>query len=120
MQKLRVDLDRLPRPVLMVLIIVVLISVIYLRFINPGIISNLVSSALENNPLLFVIILLVSISGFVSTSLWLIRYGKKQGGIGKLLSLSVALRLGIILIFVILLFLLLILWALVKLLQYLT
>lgn len=119
MKKSEIDLNRLRRPVLIVFILIVLIFIIYLRFIKPEIISNLISGAFEYNPFLLFIILLISIPVVISTSLWLIRYGKNRGSIGKLFSSLIALKLGIVLIFVVLAFLLFILWVLVKLLQYL-
>ena len=102
----------LPRPVLIILILAVLILAIYFRFINPEILSKLISNIFAQSPFLFITILLISIPIFIYTSLWLIRYGKKQGGFhGKLFPALMTLRLGITSIFLVLLILLFILFS---------
>lgn len=107
------------RAIAVIIVVSAIVLTSYVRFADPGLLSGLGSRLLEFNPLLFVTAGAILVAVYVSTMLWsrARRDSQRREWLGKAISATITLRLGIVLFLVGVVLIGLLLWGLAKLLQ---
>ena len=118
MKKPAVDfLRRTSLGVVRAVLIIAAVLTIYFRIANVEILSDFGTRLLEFSPIIFVIYSAMLVGLYIWLMLWLIKYDRRKGDLGKLFASLNTLRLGIVSFFAGAALIGILLWGLVKLLR---
>lgn len=105
------------RGIVVILVVLAIVFTSYVRFADPDLLSPLGARLLEFNPLVFVTVGVIIVAGYISIMLWSRRDSRRRGWLGRAISGTITLRLGIVLFFAGVVLIGLLFWGLANLLQ---
>ena len=105
------------RAIVIVAVVVAIVFTSYVRFADPDLLSGLGASLLESNPLVFVAAGAILVAVYILAMLRSRRDSERRGWLGRAVSATITLRLGIVLFLVGAALIGLLLWGLARLLQ---
>ena len=105
------------RAIVIVAVVVAIVFTSYVRFADPDLLSGLGASLLESNPLVFAAAGAILVAVYILAMLRSRRDSERRGWLGRAVSATITLRLGIVLFLVGAALIGLLLWGLARLLQ---